>query len=341
MITIARLARILAVVSWAIFAPLSMTHCLFAQTTVSTGSIVGTISDPSGAVVNGADVTIMNIATGQVVHLSTNSSGTFNSGALIPGDYTTRIAAKGFRSAEVSTTVLLGNTAAVNVSLQIGNEKEVVEVRSSTLVVNTEQATMQGVLNTEQIENLPVNGRNFLDLAQLEPGVQIQDAANYAVGKDGYSSISFGGRFGRTARIEVDGLDVSDEILGSTTINIPASAIQEFQLSQSSLDLSTELTTSGAINVMTRSGSDDLHGEVLTFFATARWRRLCLHRRDFQSRFNARSLVVAWVVPSSKTNSFTSWMRSARSRISRHPCSWLPPSSNTPGASAHRSMRTT
>lgn len=151
-------------------------------------------------------------------------------------------------------------------SLQIGNEKEVVEVRSSTLVVNTEQATMQGVLNTEQIENLPVNGRNFLDLAQLVPGVQIQDAANYAVGKDGYSSISFGGRFGRTARIEVDGLDVSDEILGSTTINIPASAIQEFQLSQSSLDLSTELTTSGAINVMTRSGSNDLHGEAFDFF---------------------------------------------------------------------------
>ncbi len=116
----------------------------------------------------------------------------------------------------------------------------------------------------EQIENLPVNGRNFLDLAQLEPGVQIQDGANF--GKDGYSSISFGGRFGRTARIEVDGIDVPDEISGTTTTNIPASAIQEFQLSQSSLDLSTELTTSGAVNVTTRSGANVIHGEAFGLF---------------------------------------------------------------------------
>jgi len=98
----------------------------------------------------------------------------------------------------------------------------------------------------------------------LEPGVQIQDGANF--GKDGFSSISFGGRFGRTARIEVDGIDVSDEIIGTTTMNIPASGIQEFQLSQSSQDLSTELTTSGAINVTTRSGTNLTHGEAFGFF---------------------------------------------------------------------------
>jgi hypothetical protein len=134
----------------------------------------------------------------------------------------------------------------------------------STLQVNTEQATVQGVLSEHQIEKLPINGRNFLDLAQLEPGVQIQDGANF--GKDGYSSISFGGRFGRMARIEVDGIDVSDETLGSTTTNVPASGIQEFQLSQSSMDLSTELTTSGAGNVTTRSGTNVIHGEVFSFF---------------------------------------------------------------------------
>jgi len=70
-------------------------------------------------------------------------------------------------------TVLVGNTATVNVKLQIGNEKEVIEVQDSALQVNTEQATVQGVLDEDQIENLPVNGRNFLDLAQLELGVQI------------------------------------------------------------------------------------------------------------------------------------------------------------------------
>jgi hypothetical protein len=224
------------------------------------------VNDPSGATISGAEITITNVGTRQVINLVTNSSGSFNSGALIPGDYKTRVSAKGFSSAEVSLTVLIGNTATVNVNLRIGNEKEVVEVQSSTLQVNTEQATVQGVLNAEQIENLPVNGRNFLDLAQLEPGVQIQDGANFGLGKDGYSSISFGGRFGRTARIEVDGIDVSDEIFGSTTTNIPASGIQEFQLSQSSMDLSTELTTSGAINVATRSGTNAIHGEAFEFF---------------------------------------------------------------------------
>jgi hypothetical protein len=239
---------------------------LFAQTTADTGTIVGKVRDPSGALVVGARIAITNVRTGRLMELVTNSSGAFNSGGLIPGDYRTRITARGFRPVEVASTVLVGNIATVNADLEIGNGNEVVEVKASALRVNTEQPAVQGVLNEQQIENLPVNGRNFLDLAQLEPGVQIQDAANFTGGKDGYSSISFGGRFGRTARIEVDGIDVSDEIFGSTTANIPASGIQEFQLSQSSLDLSTELTTSGAVNVTTRSGTNALHGEAFGFF---------------------------------------------------------------------------
>jgi carboxypeptidase family protein len=210
---------------------LSNVRPLFAQTTVGTGSIVGTVSDPSGAVVAGAQITITNVATGQVISITTNSSGTFNSGALLPGDYKARVFAEGFRSAEVPVTVLVGNTETASVTLQIGRADQVIEVRDSALQVNTEQPTVQGVLDEQQIENLPVSGRNFMDLAQLEPGVQIQDAANLGIGKDGFSSISFGGRFGRTARVEVDGIDVSDEIFGSTTTNIPASGIQEFQLS--------------------------------------------------------------------------------------------------------------
>jgi hypothetical protein len=107
-----------------------------------------------------------------------------------------------------------------------------------------EQPTVQVVLKMQQIENLPVNGRNFLDLAQLEPGVQIHDRG--LIGKDGFSAVSFDGRFGRTTRVEVDGVDITDEAFDSTTMKVPASSIQEFQLSQSKMDLSTELTTAGA-----------------------------------------------------------------------------------------------
>jgi len=249
-----------------ILALLSLVAPSLAQTTVGTGSIVGTVSDPSGAIISGAEVRIKNVATGQVINVVTNSSGSFNSGALIPADYKAHVSAKGFTSAEMLVTVLVGNTTTVNVTLRVGDKKEVVEVQDSSMRVNTEQATVQGVLNREQIESLPVNGRNFLDLAQLEPGVQVQDGGNFGIGKDGFSAISFGGRFGRTTRIEADGIDLSDEIFGSTTTNVAASAIQEFQLSQSSQDLSTELTTSGAVNVITRSGTNTLHGEAFDFF---------------------------------------------------------------------------
>jgi len=148
--------------------------------------------------------------------------------------------------------VQVNTTAAANAKLTLGESSQVVEVQASTLAVNTEQSTVQGVLTSQQIENLPINGRNFLDLAQLEPGVQIQDGGTFDPTKNGFSSVSFGGRFGRTARIEVDGIDISDETVGTTTQNLPLGAIQESALQQSSLDLSTELTSSGSVNVTTK-----------------------------------------------------------------------------------------
>jgi hypothetical protein len=239
---------------------------LLAQTTISTGSIVGTVTDPSGAVVSGAKVTITNKATGQVVTTTTTSSGTYASGALTPGDYLVRIEGQGFKTTQLPVTVQVNTTASGNVKLEVGQSAQVVEVQASELAVNTEQATVQGVLTSEQIENLPINGRNFLDLAQLEPGVQIQDGGTFDPTKNGFSSVSFSGRFGRTARIEVDGVDISDETVGTTTQNLPLGAIQESSLQQSSLDLSTELTSSGAIGITTKSGTNALHGEGFYYF---------------------------------------------------------------------------
>jgi hypothetical protein len=232
-----------------------------AQTTISTGSISGTVTDQTGAVVAGAAVTITNTATNQASTTTTSSTGLYQSGALIPGVYSVKVAKPGFATQQITLTVAVGVTANGGMSLKPGTASQVINVEASTLEVNTQQATVQGVLTAQQIESLPVNGRNFLDLAQLEPGVQIQEGSTFDPTKNGFSSISFEGRFGRTARIEVDGLDVSDETVGTTTQNIPASAIQEFQLSQSSLDPSTELTSSGAVNVVTRSGGNTMHGE--------------------------------------------------------------------------------
>lgn len=181
-----------------------------AQTTISTGSIQGTVIDPSKAVVGGAKVTVTNKATGRVINTITSSTGNYSSGALLPGEYSVRIEDKGFKTVELPVTVQVGVTAAANVKLQVGEASQVVEVQATQLHVDTEQATVQGVLTAQQIDTLPINGRNFLDLAQLEPGVQIQDGGNFDPTKNGFSSVSFGGRFGRTARIEVDGIDISD-----------------------------------------------------------------------------------------------------------------------------------
>ncbi len=232
-----------------------------AQTTISTGSVQGIIADPTGAVIPGAKVTITDKATGQVITTTTTSSGAYASGALIPGNYVVRVEAKGFKTLDATIPVQVGVTATGNFRLQLGEAGQVIEVQAGALQVNTEQAAVQGVLDPEQIENLPINGRNFLDLAQLEPGVQIQDGGNFDPTKKGFSSISFGGRFGRTARIEVDGADISDETVGTTTQDIPQGAIQEFQLGESMLDLSTELTSSGSVNVVTKSGTNSYHGQ--------------------------------------------------------------------------------
>jgi hypothetical protein len=239
---------------------------LVAQTTVSQGSIQGTVTDPSGAVVPGASIIITNKATGQVVKVTSTNSGSYSSGALLPAVYMVRVEAKGFHTTEVSITVQVAVTSPGNVKLEVGESSQVVEVQASSIQVNTEQSTVQGVITGDQIDKLPVDGRNFLDLAQLEPGVQIQDGQTFDPTKAGYSSISINGVPGRNPRIELDGLDISDETVGTTTQNIALSSIQEFNISRSSLDLSTELTSAGAVNVTTRSGTNDIHGQAFYGF---------------------------------------------------------------------------
>ena len=249
------------VVMFALLAVLSLGSTrVAAQTTVSQGSIQGTITDPTGAVVPNAKVTFTNKATGDTTSVTSNASGFYNSGGLLPADYVVRVEAAGFQSVVETITVQVVQTATGNFKLSVGQGSTVVEVQSSTNTINTEQATVQGTISGEQIDNLPVNGRNFLDLAQLEPGVQLQDGQGFDPTKAGYSSVSINGVFGRTPRIEVDGLDVSDETVGTTTENIAMSSIEEFSISRSMLDLSTELTASGAVNVATRSGSNAFHG---------------------------------------------------------------------------------
>ncbi len=242
----------------------------YAQVTNATGTIQGTVTDPSGAVVPNVQVVLTQPSTGSKKILTTNGSGTYSAGSLVPGSYLIQIEAPGFAKTDEKIEVEVGNVANGNIQLGVGGSNTTVEVSSSSIAVDTSQTTIQGVLTQQEIQTLPLNGRNFLDLAQLQPGVQIQDGTNFDPTKNGFSSISFGGRYGRTARIELDGLDISDENVGTTTQNISESAIQEFQVAQSNLDISTSITSSGSVNVVSRSGGNVPHGDAVYNFRDKR-----------------------------------------------------------------------
>ncbi len=249
--------------------PLWLASFLQGQSTISTGNINGLVTDTTDAAVAGAKVTITRTDTGVSTTVTTNGSGFYNSGSIAAGTYLVRVEAKGFESSQTQVVAKIGNNSALNFKLKVGSEATTVNVEASSIGVNTEQTSVQGVLTASQIENLPINGRNFLDLAQLEPGVQIQDGTNFDPTKIGYQSVSIGGRFGRTARIQVDGTDISDETVGTTTGNISASAIQEFQIAQSTMDLSNDLSSSGVVNVSTKSGTNVIHGSGYEYYRSS------------------------------------------------------------------------
>jgi Carboxypeptidase regulatory-like domain len=249
-----------------LFASLLCSVILGAQSTSGAGGIRGAITDQDGALVAGAKVTITSKATAAVLHVTASSVGVYSSGPLQPGDYTIRVEAKGFKKSEVAVVVHVAVIFGVDVKLQQGAETEVVPASMGETTVNTQQPTVQSILLPGPLNLLPASGRSFIDLAQFGPGVQLQDGSVLDPSKNGFSSISFTGRYGRAARIEVDGVSISDETFGGPAQNIAPGAIQEFNLSQSSLDLPVETTSSGVVNIATRSGSNALHGEAFGTF---------------------------------------------------------------------------
>src|SRR5262249_8407119 len=163
--------------------------------------------------------------------------------------------------------VEVGQVASASVSLKTGGTQEVVNVQANNETqVDTVRSTVDGVITSQQIDQLPLNARNFMDLAKLEPGVSVRDVGNIDPTKTfAFRTVGVSGRGGTGTRVQFDGIDVTDETVGTTTANLSDDAIREFQLSRSSFDLSTSLSTSGAINVVTRAGSNQVHGGVFYF----------------------------------------------------------------------------
>jgi hypothetical protein len=131
--------------------------------------------------------------------------------------------------------------------------------------------TVSGVVNTRQIQNLPLNGRNFLDLAQLQPGVETVQGGSFDPTKANYTGISIAGQAGRSTQIAVDGASVVDNVVGTTTQNFSQEIVQEFQLGISNYDLSTGASSTGSVNIISRSGSNEFHGNGYIYARSNKW----------------------------------------------------------------------
>jgi hypothetical protein len=239
-------------------------------TSVNGGSIQGTITDPSGAVVPDASVTITGTDTGSVKAVTTDSAGFYSVGPLNPGNYNITVTRAGFQKLSVTTVVRTGTATSGSFKVTLGASTETVEVNAGALQINTDQIGVAGVITREQIDSLPVNGRDILDYAQLEPGVVMQSGQSFDPTKAGYSAISVSGVGGRTTRILLDGQDITDETVGTTIYNVPSGAIQEFQLNRSTQDVSGSVTSTGQVLVSTQSGTNAFHGNGFYNFQDAR-----------------------------------------------------------------------
>ena len=230
-----------------------------------TGIIAGIVTDPEGAAVAGVRIIITNRSTAARRNLTTSEDGDYSALALAPGDYLIAAEATGFSSQERKATVEAGTTTTVNLHLQRGAISETVVVEIADSLMRRDDHQVSGLISRNQIENLPLNGRNLLELAKLEPGVQPPTRASSnrtfvpALGQPQ-------GNNGRGTRVTVDGGSIMAVGNGGSGMGFSQEVVQEFQMATVNLDLSTGLTNGAAINVVTRSGGNDLHGTGFYFF---------------------------------------------------------------------------
>ena len=200
-----------------------------------TGIIEGNIIDPSNAAVAGATITIKETTTGRSFTVMTNEEGFYTVRSLQPGTYSIKIERQGFATATAENIIVqVGQVARADVGLRVGSQTETVQVEigATDIQVDTTRQTVDGVITSRQITALPLNQRNFLDLAVLQPGVTVIDGGNIDPTKsNAFRAVRVNGGSGTGTRVQIEGIDVTDETVGTTVANFSTDAVQEFQLS--------------------------------------------------------------------------------------------------------------
>ena len=273
------------------------------------GTIVGTVTDPSGAAVARANVTIKNIGTGLERSVSTNDDGVYVTPNLVPGGYEVRIDATGFSSTVVSDIVLtVGERREIDVTLKIGQASDRVTVVGSQISdIQLATSAVGNVVDSRTVVELPLNGRDWTSLAQLEPGVaQVRtqkalainnDRANRGLGVD----ITIGGNRPQQNNYRLDGVSINDQTSGAPgSIQgavLGVDAVQEFSVVTSNAPADYGKTSGGVINAASRSGTNTVHGTAYEFLRNSKLDA----RNFFDSLKNSSGNLI---VPPFKRNQF-------------------------------------
>jgi hypothetical protein len=247
--------------------------CLVCSTLLSAqstgGRILGRVADPTGAVLAGVKVVLINEANGTQHDTTTNESGDYSFIEVPPGGYHTEFELAGFKkNVRRGITLDVNQVVTLNMVLQLGEAREIVEVTSEAPLVDTTSTQLGAVVNNRSVNELPLNERDTYQFLQLQPGVQSQlgSSGSTFYGSDKAGSVSVNGGRGRANNFSVNGGDANDTFVNSAAVQPTPDAIDEFRVITNTFDAEYGRNSGAVVNVITKSGSNSLHGNVYEYF---------------------------------------------------------------------------
>lgn len=266
----------------ALFACLMVVFAANVQAQTAAGQISGIVLDPSGAVIPGAKVVIKNEGTGVNYETTTTSAGTYVVGALPPGEYTVTVSTPGFQTSVSTKNVLtIGGNLVVNVTMKIGQTAETVQVEASYERLDTTSAMLSGVVDRKQIVELPLNGRNPLNLIIFEPGL-----VQRSTGSAGSGTHVFGSR-DRAHNVTIDGIDANESSVPNPQSNIyrlTPDNVQEYRVVTHNATPEFGRNSGANVAIATRQGTNEFHGDAFYFH-----RNTVLNSQEFFAKADALS----------------------------------------------------
>ncbi|MBO0860289.1 MAG: TonB-dependent receptor [Chloracidobacterium sp.] len=242
---------------------------------IDRGRVTGTVKDPSGAVVAGAQLTLTNEATGVAQNVSSTSGGSYILEAVPVGSYILRVEAKGFKTYQATgIQVHVQNVVTADVSLEIGEVSSVVSVTSSAALLQAQDASLGQTISTASVNDLPLNGRNWISLANIAAG-------SYLLGGPGSASIFSNGVEPGQVDYRVNGVNNNLEAFGGFSVAPIPDAIQEFKLQTGDNSAEFGHSVGAVINAVVKSGTNQFHGDLFEFL-----RNEALNANDFFSNLN-------------------------------------------------------